>query len=186
MNHTVVIYESKYGSTKTYAQWIAEELACPIFERKEFNPKDFEKYEVIIYGGGLYAGGISGIKLMKENWNHLSNKKIILFTCGIADPANPENISSIRTSLQKTLSPEMMARIRLFHLRGRIDYSELNFIHKAMMAMLRRMLLKKDTASLTKEDRQLLAAYGKRTDFINRDTIIPLVKYAASLSDSGR
>lgn len=52
--------------------------------------------------------------------------------------------------------------------------------------MLRRMLLKKDTASLTKEDRQLLAAYGKRTDFINRDTIIPLVKHAVSLADSDR
>ena len=53
MNNTVVIYESKYGSTKSYAQWIAEELSCPLFERKKFNPKDFEKYEVIIYGGGL-------------------------------------------------------------------------------------------------------------------------------------
>lgn len=186
MNNTVVIYESKYGSTKSYAQWIAAELSCPLFERKKFNPKDFEKYEVIIYGGGLYAGGLSGIKLIKENWNRLSSKKNILFTCGIADPANPENISSIRTSLGKTLSPEMMSHIRFFHLRGCIDYSELSLIHKSMMAMLRRMLLKKDTASLTNEDRQLLATYGKRVDFINRNAILPLVKYAVYLSDSGR
>ena len=94
-----------------------------------------DRYEVIIYGGGLYAGGLSGIKLIKENWNRLSSKKIILFTCGIADPANPENISSIRTSLGKTLSPEMMSHIRFFHLRGCIDYSELSLIHKSMMAM---------------------------------------------------
>jgi len=80
----------------------------------------------------------------------------------------------------------MMSHIRFFHLRGCIDYSELSLIHKSMMAMLRRMLLKKDTASLTNEDRQLLATYGKRVDFINRDAILPLVKYAVSLSDSGR
>ena len=28
--NTIVIYKSKYGSTKTYAEWIKEELGCDI------------------------------------------------------------------------------------------------------------------------------------------------------------
>lgn len=178
MNKTVVIYESKYGSTRRYAQWIAKELGCPLFERKKFYPQDFTKYEVIIYGGGLYAGGVSGIKLITKNRKLLSAKKVILFTCGIANPEDPDNVSAIRKSLAKILSPEMLEHIRIFHLRGAIDYSRLNLIHRSMMSMLRRMLLKKDAGSLREEDRQLLETYGKFVDFTDRKSIHPLIEYA--------
>ena len=181
MKKTVVIYESKYGSTRCYAQWIAEELTCSLFERKEFNPQDFTKYDVIIYGGGLYAGGVSGIKLITQNWKLLKNKQVVLFTCGLADPEDSGNVSAIRNSLTKILSQEMLEHIHLLHLRGGIDYSRLNLTHKAMMAMLRRMLLKKDTESLSKEDRQLLESYGKCIDFTNRESIQPLTQYVLSV-----
>ena len=35
MNKTVVIYRSVYGYTKTYAEMIAEELACDLREYSE-------------------------------------------------------------------------------------------------------------------------------------------------------
>jgi flavodoxin len=34
---TVVIYKTKYGSAKQYAQWIAEELKCDLFEQSSFS-----------------------------------------------------------------------------------------------------------------------------------------------------
>lgn len=180
MNKVVVIYESKYGSTRRYAEWIAEALSCPLFERKNFHPRDFAQYELIIYGGGLYAGGVSGIKLLTQNYKLLCGKKIVLFTCGIADPAKPDNVSHIREALRKVLSEEMLEHIQLFHLRGGIDYPRLSFVHKAMMSMLRKMLLKKDIHSLSDEDRQLLDTYGKYVDFTNRKSIRPLVEYVSS------
>ncbi|MDO5540850.1 MAG: flavodoxin domain-containing protein [Eubacteriales bacterium] len=184
MNKAVVIYQSKYGSTRRYGQWIAEELACPLFERKNFNPQDFSKYDVIIYGGGLYAGGVSGIKLITQNWKLLSDRKVILFTCGIADPKDPYNVSGIRQSLTKILSPEILGHIQIFHLRGAINYSRLSLIHKAMMAMLRQMLAKKDADSLREEDRQMLETYGKYVDFTDCKSIQPLIAYAKSSLES--
>lgn len=184
MNQAVVIYESKYGSTRRYAQWISEELVCPLFERKDFNPQNLENYDVIIYGGGLYAGGVSGIKLITRNQDILSGKKVILFTCGLADPKDLYNVSHIRDSLTKIISPEISEHIQIFHLRGGIDYSRLSFIHRAMMTMLRKMLLKKDADSLREEDRQLLATYGKCVDFTDRNSILPLIQYVTSISAS--
>ena len=32
---TIVIYKSKYGSTKDYAKWISEELGCKCYDAKE-------------------------------------------------------------------------------------------------------------------------------------------------------
>ncbi len=177
MNKTAVIYESKYGFTKRYAEWIAEALSCPAFERKKFCPKDFPQYDTVIYGGGLYAGSVSGIRLITENWRLLSDKKIVLFTCGLANPEDPYNISNIRETLSKILSDDMMKQICLFHLQGGIDYSRLNLIHKTMMSMLRKMLLKKDEHSLRKEDRLILETYGQNLDFTNKESIRPLVEY---------
>lgn len=179
MEHTVVIYESKYGSTKKYAEWIAEALSCPVFERKRFHPEDFSKYETIIYGGGLYAGGVSGIKLITQNWLLLAPKKVFLFTCGLADPDDPGNVAHIRKGLKKILSEEMLEHVQLFHLRGGIDYSRLSFIHRSMMSMLRKMLLKKHKNALTEEDRQLLDTYGKYVDFTDKESIQPLVRYVS-------
>ena len=90
-------------------------------------------YDTIIYGGGLYAGGVNGINLVTNNFDKLSNKKLILFTCGLADTTNKENIDSIKNSISKILSKEMQDKIKVFHLRGSIDYNKLNFVHRAMM-----------------------------------------------------
>jgi len=183
MDKTVVIFESKYGSTKCYAQWLSEALSCPLFEKKNFRLGDIEKYEIIIYGGGLYAGGVNGIKLLTQNWELLSNKKVILFTCGLADPAVPENVSHIHEALSKALPAEMMNSMKIFHLRGGINYAKLSFIHKTMMSMLRRMLLKKDSSEISSEDRLLLETYGKKIDFTDRTTLQPMIDYIRLLAN---
>ncbi len=181
MNKNVVIYDSKYGSTRRYALWIAEALACQAFEKKTFTPGQLSNYDTIIYGGGLYAGGVSGISLLTENYDKIKDKNVILFTCGLADPTDPDNVSHIREGLAKVLTPEMLNALHLFHLRGAIDYSRLNLVHKAMMAMLHKAMLKKDYASLRKEDQLMLDTYGQQVDFTNQRSIAPLVEYVTRL-----
>ena len=181
MNRSVVVYKSKYGATEKYAKWIAEELACDIFERGGLKPTDLERYDTIIYGGGLYAGGVNGIELLTKNFDLLRRKNLVLFTCGLADPLAKDNIDHIKNSLNKVFTAQMQERIRVFHLRGAIDYAKLSPVHKAMMAMLHRMTLKKGSDSLRDEDKQLLATYGKAVDFTDKATISPIVRYVQGL-----
>ncbi len=181
MNRIVVIYESKYGYTRRYAEWIGEALSCPVFERKTFCSHDFSQYEAVIFGGGLYAGGVSGIRFICRNLKLLSGKQILLFTCGLAAPDNPDNISNIRKSLEKAFSGKIPEQIRLFHLQGGIDYARLNVVHRSMMSMLRKMLLKKEEHSRSEEDRLILETYGQCLDFTNQESIRPLVEYAESV-----
>lgn len=180
MNNIIVLFESKYGFTKRYATWIAEALSCPLFEKKEFHPQDFKQYDTIVYGGGLYAGSVSGIKLLIDNWNLIHTKNIILFTCGFSNPNDPSNVTHIKENLKKTLSSEMLEKIHFFHFQGGIDYSKLSFKHKLMMSMLRKMLLKKDIHSLREEDKKLLETYGEYIDFTDRASIYPLINCALS------
>lgn len=72
---TAVIYKSKYGSTKKYAQWIAEELGADLMETDKTKLSALQNYDVIVYGGGLYAGGVSGISLVTKNFSSIMDKE---------------------------------------------------------------------------------------------------------------
>ena len=177
----LVTYASKYGTTKRYAQWIAEDLACDLRDSREVNAELLKSYDILIHGGGLYAGGLSGIQTIVKNYDAISNKRIILFSCGLADPEDPENVAHIEAGLEKVLTPEMREKIRQFHLRGGIDYSRLGLTHKAMMAMLRTVMLKKGYGNLRSEDQMMLDTYGGTVDFTNRESLAPLLNYVRSL-----
>ena len=177
----LVTYSSKYGSTKKYAQWIAEELNCPIFEATKIKKSDLADNDVIIHGGGLYAGGLSKISVITKNWKKISDKKVVLFSCGLADPTNQENITSIEKGIGRSLSPEMQEKIKQFHFRGGINYSKLTFIHTMMMNMLKKMLLKNGYDKLRQEDKEFLDTFGKQVDFTDKSTITPLIDYVKSL-----
>ena len=181
MSDIAVIYASHYGFTEAYARWLAEELAADLLEAGKVKREDLERHGTIVYGGGLYAGGLSGIQTIVKNYDAISNKRIILFSCGLADPEDPENVAHIEAGLEKVLTPEMREKIRQFHLRGGIDYSRLGLTHKAMMAMLRRVMLKKGYDNLRSEDQMMLDTYGGTVDFTNRESLAPLLNYVRSL-----
>lgn len=51
-----------------------------------------QQYDTVIYGGGLYAGGVSGMKQFVKLYPAISDKELILFTCGVANTGLAENI----------------------------------------------------------------------------------------------
>lgn len=178
---TAIIYQSRYGSTKRYAQWLANALKCDVFDQKSIKIGQLNRYDTLIYGGGLYAGGVSGLSFITKNFDALKCKNIVLFTCGLADPTDEGNIKGINASLDKLLTPQMQEHIKVFHLRGGMDYSKLSPVHKAMMAMLKTMTAKKDPETLRQEDREMLETYGKAVDFTDETAIAPLVQYIKGL-----
>ena len=172
----LVTYGSAYGSTQKYAQWIAEELSFDIKAAEEADGAMLARYDIIIHGGGLYAGGVKGIQVITKNYASIAHKPVILFTCGLADPEDQENVAHIEAGLAKVLSPEMQKHIKLFHFRGGIDYSRLGLVHRAMMAMLRKSMLRKGRDNLRQEDKLMLDIYGKKVDFTDRQMIAPLIE----------
>ena len=52
MNKIVVMYQSKYGATKKYAEWLSKELSCDVIETKKAKVEDILAYDTIVLGGG--------------------------------------------------------------------------------------------------------------------------------------
>ena len=76
-NKILVIYKSKTGFTKRYAQWIKEDLSCDIISYEKGMNLSFDSYDTVIYGGGFYAGKINGLNQFKKNLSKIDGKKII-------------------------------------------------------------------------------------------------------------
>ena len=173
MKNIAVIYKSKYGTTKQYAKWIAEELNAPIFEAPSVKPAQLTDYDVVVYGGGLYAGGIIGVKLCTKN----PCKSLVVFTVGLATPETAD-YSEI---LARNFTPEQLAETKVFHLQGGMDYGKLSVLHRAMMAFKKKESEKTPTADRTSDDQQLIETYGGKINFTNKDSIKPLVDYVRTL-----
>jgi len=169
MNNIAVIYKSQYGSTKTYAKWIVEELNTHLFEVSQITPPQLMDYDMIIYGGGLYAGGIDGASLVAKN----PCKNLVVFTVGIADPS----VTDYTEINNKRFTKEQLSNIKIFHLRGGIVYKNLSFIHKIAMSVVKRQAAKTPEAKRTNDDKILLETYGKELDFTDKNTIAPMVTY---------
>jgi menaquinone-dependent protoporphyrinogen IX oxidase len=168
---TVVIYKSKTGYTKKYAEWIAEELSADIFNISNIEISKLSSYDNIIYGGSLYAVGILGIKLITKNLDKLKNKKIIVFATG-ASPSKEENINEVKN---KNFTEEQQKYIRFFYLRGGFNYSNLNIFDKALMMLLKiKIKMKKE---LTSDEKGMLACYDRPVDFTRRKNIDEIINY---------
>ena len=174
----VVLYGSHYGHTARYAQWLAEALDCRAVPARKAAAAALEGCGTVIFGGGLYAGGVAGARFLKDHAGALAARRLALFTCGLADPANPENAENLRAAAERALPPELRAQTAVFHLRGGIDYPHLGPVHRAMMAALRAGLRRRDPAQLRQEDRELLATYGQHVNFLDRAALEPLTAWA--------
>ena len=173
----IVTYSSKYGSAKKYAKWIGEALSCEVKDIKSVRSDMLQNYDVIIHGGSLYAGGVSGMKQLVKLYPSIRDKKLILFTCGLADPTSPQNVMHIDKGIANTVPKDMYNNMKQFHFRGGIDYSRLSLIHRAMMWMLCQTMKRKGYDNLSDDDKLMLDTYGKQIDFSDQSTIQMLVEY---------
>ena len=106
----------------------------------------------------------------------ISSKKIIVATVGLADPTEKANSDSIKRGIQKRISKELYEKASIFHLRGGIDYSQLNFMHKTMMGMLYKRCVNLPEEKKTSEVRAMIDTYNKKVDFIDFDSLAPIIQ----------
>ena len=171
MKKIAVIFRSKTGFTRTYAEWIAGSLQADIYDCKNFNPALFAAYNIIIYGGGLYMSGISGLRLIRRNAALLKGKKIIVFATGCT-PLREETNEEL---IQRNFSPGERQRIKFFYLRGGFNFSKLNLWDKILMTLLKLKIMMKKESKRHPDETGMLAAYRGVSDFSKKRYIQPLI-----------
>ncbi len=164
--NSIIVYGSHYGTTKRYAEELSKRTNIKVISFKKIN-QQINEYDNIIYLGGLYAGGVLGMSKTIKKLNNILNKKIIIVTVGLSDPMDEVNKNNIRNNIKKQVSKEIFEKAKIFHLRGGIDYSKLNFTHKTMMKLLYNAVKNLPEEKQTAEDRAMIETYNKKVNFID-------------------
>lgn len=171
---TIVIYMSKTGFTRKYAEWIANDLNADMYDISKVNVDMLADYDTVIYGGSLHAVGIIGVKFITVNIGLFKDKKVVVFATG-ATPPREADINEVRN---KNFTAQQLKYIKFFYLRGGFDYSKLNLFDKFLMTLLKlKLKMKKE---LTPDERGMLASYNKPVDFASKKNIDEIIAYVNS------
>lgn len=163
----IIVYGSEYGTTKAYAEKFSEISGIPLVNSEEI--KSVLDYDTVIHFGGLYAGGVKGLKKTIKSIG--DNARLIVVTVGLADVNDTNNTDSIKKSVKKQIPEAIFKNTKIFHLRGGIDYSKLNLTHRTMMALLYRKAKTLPEEKKTAEVRAMIETYNKAVSFIDFESL---------------
>lgn len=161
-----IIYHSKTGFSRRYAQWLAEELGCQPTPYRERGRINLPEYGIIVLLGGLYAGKMSGLPWLKKQLPQLAGKRVAAVAVGCApveeNPGLPE-------SMEKLFGDT--PQIRGFYCQGGLDYEHMGTVDRAMMAMLRSFLKRKG------DQPEMLEGISHSFDGTNRSYLEPVLAW---------
>ena len=168
----IILYMSKYGATKKYADRLAEETGFDCIDTRKAKIMEIKEYDVIILGGGVYASGIAGLSFLKKYADSVIDKKLAVFCCG-ASPYDEEAIKDIRRHNMRG----RISEVPLFYCRGAWDMEAMTFAHRTMCKMLRKSVSKKDPSEYEVWEKALMAAGDNKCDWTDKAYLDPLLEF---------
>lgn len=172
MNKGIILYQSKYGATKKYVDWLIESTNFNCIETSKAKVEELQQYELIILCGGIYASGIAGLQFIRKNINKLNDKKILVFCVG----ASPYDETAFNEVKSRNLR-EDLKEIPLFYGRGAWDEESMTFKDKTLCKMLKKAIAKKDPSTYEPWMKALMSAVGEKCDWTDKKYLKPLLEY---------
>ena len=177
----VVIYTSKRGSTKQYAEWIHEELSkiceCDLFAFEESKKINLYEYDLIIYGGWIRGSGIVNFDVLRSRLDGELLDKMIVFGAGVANET-PENYMQVWSLNIGKIDPKNKHKAILYILGGRYDPAKVTGFDGMLMKISKKVMLSGATASASEAAMLMKDRIENGCDLVKRENIDALIKDA--------
>ena len=174
---TLVLYTTKHGATQRYAERIAAPLDALVKDASYARVDRAKSYDAIVLGCPVYMGKIKGLDFFVDYAKELTDKRLVLFTCGLYDPAQEDVRAALDKQLQDRLG-DALAQISVFHLRGSLRWQSLCLAERLLMKALLSDMKKKPEAQRSETDRLMIETEGGALDFADEADIDSIVHAA--------
>ena len=171
----LVLYTTRHGATQRYAERIAEPLDALVKYAAYMSGEKAKSYDAIVVGCCVYEGRVRGLEFLQRNAQELAGKRLVVFTCGVNDPAD----AAVREELDRQVGEALgaaAAQEAVFHLRGAIRWRSLGVLEQVKMSTWMKELRAKPARTQTEE--LLLSAEGGTIDFAEEADLAPIVHAA--------
>lgn len=173
---TLMIYQSTSGYTERYAIWLAKETGIVAKSLRDVKKQDFEEYDVIVYGAGVYAGRIAKLGKLKSWVKKWPGKQFVVWANGSA-PVNEETVARVK---QFNMQGEL-ADVPLFYGRSGMDFGKMKPLHRLLLNQMAKTAAQKDPSELNVDEQGILDAQKAATNYCDETFLAPLVSYLQTL-----
>lgn len=118
----LVTYQSKTGFTKKYAEWISQELSCDMKAVGEVKPEDIKAYDVVIHGGWIMAGMVSGLNKIRS----MKPAKLVVFGVGSSPKGEYD---------KQVVEVNKLDDTPFFYMVGGMDPAKMGFFSRLIIKM---------------------------------------------------
>lgn len=169
----IIVYRSKYGAAKEYAQMLAAKTGFSLCALAGIKAAELAAYDRVVLCSGVYVGKIAGLKFLKRHADALRKKRTAVFAVGLS----PANESTLET-LKKNDRSGTLAQFPLFYGQGVWKGADLKAGDKLLCGMLHGMLAKKDPSQYEEPwMRTFMECYGRSCDFTDEAYLAPLLAW---------
>ena len=151
---TLIIFQTKYGSTRQYAEWIQTDLKADLENVNNADKIDFSKYDRIIFGSLFYMGKIKIKPFIVKHWDKIKNKKLVLYSVS----GRKEDDPNVQVDYKKNFDLKYRRKMKYFNVQGRITYKDFTLIDQFLVKLAR----KKELDAVKKENLKGILKYVKK------------------------
>lgn len=170
MKDLAVVYATKYGHTKQYADWMKEEAGADIFVSTSFTPTKALEYKAVVFAGGVYGDKILIMDWLKKNLGQVNVNKMVIaavsWYCNDSEEAKARLIAENYPEQFKNVVP-------LIVINSGIDKKKTSVMDKAQLLAAQSAINKHEVRSA--DDINALAIIKGYSDSTSKDNLKSLI-----------
>lgn len=161
MKADAIVYTSRSGFTKKYAEMLGEMLNLSAYSLKD-SASDISRKAEIIYLGWLFANCVKDFSKARKRYN-------ICAVCGVGLCETGENVSEVRKTT------DIPCGIPLFTLQGGFERESLKGINKLLISMIEKGLSNQKERSET--DEKMLELIKHSADYTDAENLKSVIEW---------
>lgn len=163
----IIVFWSKYGSAKQYAQWLHDETGFHVRSAKRPFGKSLKKADIVIAGSPVRGGKMKIAQWIRRRWPEICTKNVIIFSTSVLSPEDP----AVHDFWLKNFPENIREKCHFFALPGRLVYSKLSFRDKIILRI----------SVFMQNDKEVRDGLLKGFDAVERAALDPLLKHLRAL-----
>ena len=170
MKKVAVVYSSKFGHTKQYADWLAADIGdADVINAASFNPTQFLAYKLVIFASGVYSDKLPIMDFIKKNISSVKPAKSMVMAVSWYTNDSEEAKAKL---IADNYPEEFKNVVPMYVVNSGIDKKQISPVDSMKLLATQAMIAKKD--GRTSDDINILSilkGYSDPTDKENLESI---------------
>jgi len=166
----VVLYQSRYGATQQYPEWMRKELRIPMIDPERLDDLVLRACNFIVIGTPVYRGRMLIRDWLRDNQHRLRETRLFLMIVCTHFSDREKQMTMIRDNIPYGMLPSCEA----WFMPGKVIIADLCETDAQYL----------NVATLTERERAEKDAAMLASDPIQKENILPVIKAVRSFTDS--